>query len=51
MDKIESDLLKTQETKPSVWYRYIDDVFFIWTHGQQKLNCLPMNQVKKTSPF
>ena len=38
MDKIESDFLKTQKAKPLVWYRYIDDVFFIWTHGEQKLN-------------
>ena len=38
MDKIESDFLKTQEAKPLVWYRYIDDVFFIWTHGEQKPN-------------
>ena len=38
MDKIESDVLKTQEAKPLVWYRYIDDVFFIWTHGEQNLN-------------
>ena len=38
MDKIQSDFLKTQEAKPLVWYRYIDDVFFIWTHGEQKLN-------------
>ena len=38
MNKIESDFLKTQEAKPLVWYRYIDDVFFIWTHGEQKLN-------------
>ena len=37
MDKIESDFLKTKEAKPLVWYRYID-VFFIWTHGEQKLN-------------
>ena len=20
-----------------VWFRYIDDVFFIWTHGKEKL--------------
>ena len=38
MDKIESDFLKTQKAKPLVWYHYIDDVFFIWTHGEQKLN-------------
>ena len=37
MDKIKSDFLKTQEAKPLAWYRYLDDVFFIWTHGEQKL--------------
>eukprot|EP00794_Sanderia_malayensis_P018386 gene18386-20236_t len=24
--------------KPLVWLRYIDDVFFIWTHGQSRLD-------------
>ena len=24
--------------KPLVWLRYIDDVFFIWTHGQRELD-------------
>ena len=24
--------------KPLVWFRYIDGVFFIWTHGQEKLD-------------
>ena len=33
MDKVE-----TQEMKPLVWFRYIDSVFFIWTHGQEKLD-------------
>ena len=21
-----------------LWFRYIDEVFFIWTHGQEKLD-------------
>ena len=29
MDKLESDFLNTQEYLPLVWYRYIDDIFFI----------------------
>ena len=37
MDKIENDFLKTQQNTPLVWHRFIDDVFFIWTHGEQKL--------------
>ena len=37
MDEIETNFLDTQEFKPLVWFRYIDDVFFIWTHGKEKL--------------
>ena len=37
MDKTEADFLKTQELQPFVWLRYIDDIFFIWTHGEAKL--------------
>ena len=38
MDEVETSFLETQEIKPFVWFRYIDDVFFIWTHGQEKLD-------------
>ena len=37
MDQIESQVLKTQQHQPFVWFRYIDDIFFIWTHGREKL--------------
>ena len=37
MDQVESEFLKTQTHQPLVWFRYIDDIFFIWTHGQDKL--------------
>jgi len=37
MDQIESDFLKTQSLQPLVWLRYIDDIFFIWTHGGESL--------------
>ena len=36
MDKIETAFLETQELQ-SLWFRYIDDIFFIWTHGEQEL--------------
>ena len=29
-DKIETAFLETQELQPLVWFRYIDDTFFIW---------------------
>ena len=38
MDKVETSFLETKKMKPLVWFRYIDDVFFIWTHGQEKLD-------------
>ena len=37
MDKLETDFLNTQEYLPLAWYRYIDDIFFIWRHGEEKL--------------
>ena len=37
MDKTETDFLKTQELQPFVWLRYIDDISFIWTHGEVEL--------------
>ena len=38
MDDVEISFLETQEMTPLVWFRYVDDVFLIWTHGQDKLD-------------
>ena len=35
MDKIEIAFIETQELQPLVRFRYIDDIFFIRTHGEQ----------------
>ena len=37
MDEVEQNFLETQSKKPLIWLRYIDDIFFIWTHGEQEL--------------
>ena len=37
MDKTETDFFKTQDLQPFIWLRYIDDTFFIWTHGKAEL--------------
>ena len=34
MDQMESKFLQTQKCQPLVWFRYIDDIFLIWTHGE-----------------
>ena len=36
-DKVETDFLESQKLKSIVWFRYIDDIFFIWSHGEQEL--------------
>ena len=37
MDEIETKFLETKEFQPLVLFKYIDNVFFIWTHGPDKL--------------
>ena len=37
MDELERAFLQTQEHQPFLWLRYIDDIFFIWTHGEKRL--------------
>ena len=37
MDQHETKFLETQILRPLVWFRYIDDSFFIWTHSEEKI--------------
>ena len=37
MGKLERDILHQATHKPTIWWRYIDDIFAIWTHGEDKL--------------
>ena len=37
MDQVETDFQRAQEKAPLVWFRYIDYIFFIWTHGENEL--------------
>ena len=37
MTRLEERLMDASADKPLVWMRFIDDVFFIWTHGEEKL--------------
>ena len=53
MGKVETELLETQKDKPFWWVRYIDDIFFIWTHGQEKLKVFleDLNQIHPNLKF
>ena len=36
MDRFETKALDNWSLKPLIWLRFIDDIFMIWTHGQDK---------------
>ena len=37
MSSLVEEMLSRSEIRPWIWYRYIDDVFVIWTHGEGRL--------------
>ena len=37
MAQLEEEIIKESEYKPYLWWRYIDDIFFLWEHGKNKL--------------
>ena len=37
MAALEEDFLETLIKKPWLWWRYIDDIFMIWQHGEDEL--------------
>ncbi|XP_045174540.2 uncharacterized protein LOC123535851 [Mercenaria mercenaria] len=38
MGKLEQDFLQSQQLKPTLWLRFLDDVFMIWDHSLDELN-------------
>ena len=40
MNRLEQDFLSLQHVQPLLYTRYMDDVFFIWTHGEDQLKSL-----------
>ena len=49
MDKAETHFPESQKLKPMVWFRCIDDNFFVWTHGEQEVQCF-LQELNKTHP-
>ena len=37
MAALEEEILGKAQFKPYLWWRYIDDIFFLWEHGEEKL--------------
>ena len=40
MAELEEKIIKEYEYKPYLWWRYIDQIFFLWEHRENKLNFL-----------
>ena len=37
MDELERGFLENYHLQPLVWWRYIDDIFMLWQHGEKEL--------------
>ena len=37
MADLEERILEDTDLQPRIWWRYIDDIFFIWEHGEDFL--------------
>ena len=37
MAEMEEEILRKAESKLYLWWRYTDDIFFLWEHGEEKL--------------
>ena len=37
MDRVENKFLDSEIVKPWLWLGYMDDIFFIWAEGEDKL--------------
>lgn len=53
MDYIERKILSTCQTTPLVWWRYIDDIFFIWSRTRKELSSFQrfLNEFHPTIKF
>ena len=49
MTELEEEILRKAEFKPYLWWRYIDDIFFLWEHGEEKLKSF-IDNVNKIHP-
>ena len=51
--ELEENIIKESEYKPYLWCRYIDDIFLLWEHGENKLKTFihKINEVHTTIKF
>ena len=49
MAELEEEIIRKAEFKPYLWWSYIDDIFFFWEHGEEKLKSF-INTINKMHP-
>ena len=49
MEDFEEKMLENFEKKTVIWWRYTDDIFFIWEHGEKSLKIF-IEQVNISHP-
>ena len=49
MAELEEEILRKTEFKPYLWWRNIDDIFFLWEHGEEKLKPF-LDNINKMHP-
>ena len=47
--ELEEEILRKAEFKLYLWWRYFDDIFFLWEHGEEKLKSF-INNINKMHP-
>ena len=53
MNEVETEFLQSQRFKALVWWKYIDNIFIVWTHNEENL-CLfrkDLNNFKSNLKF
>ena len=53
MPELEEKILEIVDNNPYLWWRYRDDIFFIWEHGEEKLRNFveTLNAILPTTKF
>ena len=53
MVELEEEIIKESEYKPYLWWKYINDIFFLWKHAENKLKSSidKINKVHSTIKF
>ena len=49
MAELEEEVLGKAKFKPSLWWRYMDDIIFLWEHGEEKLKTF-IDNINKMHP-